>query len=203
MHRGPHTLWSVDIDELQTIASTFVLIGLAELGDKSLFVCLTLAARYRAGPVFAGAIVAFGLLNLMAVGAGGALGAVLPREAVGGLASLLFLGFGVHALWTASDEEPDDVETEAVSPFKATVGLLFMAELGDKTQLAVAGLASTAAPLAVWLGATAALIATSAVGIGAGRALRTRISARRLQQAGGVTFLVFGVWIGLSTALAA
>jgi Ca2+/H+ antiporter, TMEM165/GDT1 family len=185
--------------DLHSLLSTFALIGLAELGDKSLLVCLTLAARHRPGPVFAGAVVAFASLNLIAVSAGGTLGVLLPRQFVVAIAALLFVGFGAHALWTASDEE-EKVTASSGSPFRQTVVLLFIAEFGDKTQLAVAGLASTSAPLGVWLGATAALVGTSALGIAAGRLLHTRISPRRLQQAGGVIFLLFGVWMGISVA---
>ncbi len=105
------------------------------------------------------------------------------------------------ALWTASETDDEEVEAGGGRPFRETVGLLFIAELGDKTQLAVAGLASTAAPLSVWLGATAALVSTSAVGIGAGSALRARISGYRLQQIGGVLFLLFGIWMAVGIAI--
>ena len=68
--------------------------------------------------------------------------------------------------------------------------MLFLAEMGDKTQLAVAGLAATLSPFAVWVGATLALILTSALGIWLGVILLRRIPIHRLHQISGVFFLV-------------
>lgn len=52
---------------LSPLGSTFILIALAEIGDKSQLVCMTLAARHRGVPVVLGAALAFALLNLLAV----------------------------------------------------------------------------------------------------------------------------------------
>ena len=67
--------------------------------------------------------------------------------------------------------------------------MLFLAEMGDKTQLAVAGMASTLPSIPVWVGATLALSSTSALGVLAGRKLLTRIPLHRLHQISGVFFL--------------
>lgn len=67
--------------------------------------------------------------------------------------------------------------------------MLVLAEMGDKTQLAVAGMAGTLPAVPVWIGATLALITTSAVGIVVGRKFLRRIPLHRLRQIGGVFFL--------------
>ncbi|MFC2028270.1 TMEM165/GDT1 family protein, partial [Chloroflexota bacterium] len=54
-------------ESLATAGSSFGLIALAEIGDKSQLVCMTMAVRHRALPVLLGAIFAFSLLNLLAV----------------------------------------------------------------------------------------------------------------------------------------
>jgi putative Ca2+/H+ antiporter (TMEM165/GDT1 family) len=72
--------------------------------------------------------------------------------------------------------------------------MIFLAEMGDKTQLAVAGMASTLPVVAVWLGATLALSATSALGVIAGRKLLRRIPLHRLHQISGVFFLVLAAF---------
>ena len=56
-------------------------------------------------------------------------------------------------------------EKSGHSIFLVTFLLILVAEFGDKTQIAVAGLASSLSPLYVWLGATIALILVSALGV--------------------------------------
>ena len=63
---------------LSSAGTTFLLIALAEFGDKSQLVCMTLAARHRGLPVVLGAIAAFAVLNLLAVVFGAAIAAWLP-----------------------------------------------------------------------------------------------------------------------------
>ncbi len=60
---------------LGSAGTTFLLVGLAEFGDKSQLVCMTLAARHRGLPVLVGAIAAFAVLNLLAVLFGAAVAA--------------------------------------------------------------------------------------------------------------------------------
>jgi putative Ca2+/H+ antiporter (TMEM165/GDT1 family) len=74
---------------------------------------------------------------------------------------------------------------------------VFVAELGDKTQLATLGLASASAGgrLAVFLGSSAALVATSLIAVLAGAALSRYISPVWLERAGGVLMLGVGAWI--------
>ena len=67
--------------------------------------------------------------------------------------------------------------------------MIAVAEFGDKTQLAVVALSSTAAPLAVWLGSTAALAATSALGIVAGRTVLKKVPLVLLHKISGMLFL--------------
>jgi len=67
--------------------------------------------------------------------------------------------------------------------------LITVAEFGDKTQLAVIALSSTSLPLAVWLGSTAALITTSALGVWAGRTILQRVPITLLHRISGVIFI--------------
>ena len=78
--------------------------------------------------------------------------------------------------------------------FWSTFGLVFMAELGDKTQLTVlAQSAATNSPWTVFAAGAAALVAASAVGALAGSVLSRFVSPRMLNIAGGVLFIVLGV----------
>jgi Ca2+/H+ antiporter, TMEM165/GDT1 family len=174
--------------------STFTLVALAELGDKSQLVCMTLAMRHRHMPVLLGATAAFVLLNTLAVLFGTGLAALVPERLAAGIVAALFAGFGIHALRTPSAPAATQViEQSGYGIFLATALLIFFAEFGDKTQIAVAALAGTLAPVPVWAGATAALLVVSALGVWLGRTVLQRFPLVWLHRVGGGVFLVFAV----------
>lgn len=177
--------------------STFTLISLAEIGDKSQIVCMTLAARHRHWPVLLGASLAFFVLNTLAVVFGAGVAAWVPERLIAVIVALLFGGFGIHALRTQEDDRSEEVvERPGHSIFFTTLLLILVAEIGDKTQIAVAGLAGSMAPLPVWIGATTALIMVSALGIWAGRTVLQRLPLHWLHRMSGVIFLVFALVAG-------
>ncbi len=181
-----------------TTVTSFALIAGAEIGDKSQLVCMTLASRHRAMPVVLGAIAAFALLNTLAVVFGVAIANWLPDYIVASAVAILFAAFGIHSLRV---EEDDDTDTEIKeksghSIFFTTFLLITVAEFGDKTQLAVVALSSTALPLAVWLGSTTALASTSALGVWAGRTILQRVPLALLHRISGAIFLLLSVFAG-------
>lgn len=179
---------------LSSAGATFLLIALAEIGDKSQLVCMTLAARHRGLPVVLGAVAAFAFLNLLAVLFGAAIAAWLPEWIVTAAVAVLFAVFGVSAL---RFEEEDDDEEIAEKPghgiFATTFLMIFLAEFGDKTQIAVAGLGSTADATATWVGATLALACTSIIGVVAGRRWLNRLPLRWIHRISGVFFLLLAL----------
>jgi putative Ca2+/H+ antiporter (TMEM165/GDT1 family) len=75
-----------------------------------------------------------------------------------------------------------------------TFGTIFLAELGDKTQLGVFGLAgSSSSKLSVFLGASAALVASTAIAVLAGELVTRAIPAEWLQRGAGALFIVLGI----------
>lgn len=177
-----------------TTATSFALIAVAEIGDKSQLVCMTLASRHRPAPVMLGALAAFALLNTLAVVFGVAIANWLPPYVVGAIVAILFAVFGVHALRAKDDEGDDEVEEKSGRGiFFTTFVLLTVAEFGDKTQLAVVPLSSTHAAAGVWIGATVALAATSALGILAGRTILQKIPLVLLHRISGAFFLILAV----------
>jgi putative Ca2+/H+ antiporter (TMEM165/GDT1 family) len=172
-------------------ATSFSLIAAAEMGDKSQLVCMTLASRHKALPVILGAVAAFALLNTLAVVFGAAIANWLPEYAVAATVAFLFAVFGVQALRTpAEDDDAEVKEKSGHNIFFTTFLLITVAEFGDKTQLAVVALSSTALPLAVWMGATLALAFTSVLGIWAGRKLLQKVPLVLLHRISGTFFLV-------------
>lgn len=183
---------STPVVEWSTAATTtFGLIFLAEMGDKTQLVCMTLAARHRHWPVLLGSIAAFLVLNTLAVVFGAGLSQWVPEKILAGAVAVLFAVFGILALRAKEEDEDEAVQERAGHGIFITAFLmLFLAEMGDKTQLAVAGMASTLPLIPVWIGATLALSSTSALGVVAGRKLLRRIPLHRLHQISGIFFLI-------------
>lgn len=176
---------------LSSAGATYLLIVLAEFGDKSQLVCMTLAARHRGMPVVLGAIASFALLNLLAVLFGAAVAAWLPAWLVTAAVALLFAFFGINSLRFEEEDDDEGVdEKPGHGVFATTFLLIFLAEFGDKTQIAVAGMGSTAEAVAVWAGATAALATTSLLGVYAGRRLLNRLPLVWIHRVSGVFFLL-------------
>lgn len=174
--------------------ATFLLIALAEFGDKSQLVCMTLAARHRGLPVTLGAVAAFAILNLLAVLFGAAVAAWLPEWVVTLAVAALFAAFGISALRYSEDDDDEAIEEKpGHGVFATTFLLIFLAEFGDKTQIAVAGMGSTANTAAVWTGATLALACTSLLGVFAGRKLLHRLPLVWIHRVSGAFFLLLAV----------
>lgn len=172
--------------------STFALIALAEIGDKSQLVCMALAARHRHWPVLLGATTAFVILNALAVLFGASIAAWVPERLMAGIVAAMFAAFGFHALLNQDDGDSEDViEKPGHGVFFTTLLLILVAEFGDKTQIAVAGLAGSMASMPVWVGATVALVMVSALGVWAGRTVLQRLPLHWLHRAGGAVFLIF------------
>jgi len=169
----------------------FGLIFLAELGDKTQLTAMALATRYPWRKIFLGIVLAFAVLNLVAVTVGSVLFALVPLLWIHLAAAALFGGFGIAALRAPSEAAAAN-EVRVGRPFATAFLMILMAELGDKTQLATAGLAAQdGAPVEVFIGSSVALWSVSLLGIFLGRQLIKRLPLQRIQQAGGFLFLAF------------
>lgn len=129
------------------------------MGDKSQLVCMTLAARHRHWPVLVGATAGFLVLNTLAVVFGAGFSHWVPERILAGIVAILFAVFGILSLRAeAEDEDETIMERSGHGIFITAFLMIFLAEMGDKTQIAVAGMASTLPVIPVWIGATLALI---------------------------------------------
>jgi len=181
--------------DLSVVLSAFSLLFLAEMGDKSQLLAMTLAHRYRMGPVIAGTFAAFALLNLLAVFVGKALFEWIPQELMLLAAAGLFLYFGYRS-WRDADDGEDE-ESDGVPARNALVTsftMIFVAELGDKTQLAMIALvAGTGEIWSVFVGGTLALWAVSLIGILFGATVLRKIPRHWVHRAAALLFVAFGV----------
>lgn len=183
--------------ELSLFVSTFALIFVAELPDKTAFAALFLATCHDPFAVFLGAAAAFVIQNVVAV-ACGSLFSLLPSQWVHLTAGILFLVFAVM-MWRRQDsgtEKPDCAPKTAW--FSQSVGTAFMtifiAEWGDLTQLATAALvAKEQSPFTIFTAATLALWSVTAIGVIVGSQMKDRLQPQLLQRVAASAFAVVGI----------
>ncbi len=168
------------------------LVALAEMGDKTQLLVLALAARYRLRQVIAGVVIAALATMALAVAVGGMIQQVVPLRWIKLGAGLSFLGF---AVWTLRGEEGEEGKRKAYAGAILTVAVsFFVAELGDKTQLATAVLAAESPRWApVWLGATLGMLIGDGLGIAVGRFFGRKLPEKVIRGAAAVLFAVFGI----------
>jgi Ca2+/H+ antiporter, TMEM165/GDT1 family len=178
--------------------TVFTVIFLLELPDKTALAALLLATRHRPLPVFLGAAAAFVIQSAVAVLAGSLL-SLLPREPIRIGAGLLFILMA--ALLVRRNLRKDEADEERAveqeerrrrRPFVTAFSVVFLAEWGDLTQLATAALqARYQQAVVVFVSATLALWAVSAIAVMLGNRLGAWIPQRPLQfAAAGVMVLV-------------
>lgn len=177
---------------MRDLLLALVVVLLAEVGDKSQLIALALASRWRRPlPVLAGVAVAAALLQGVAVAGGAALGEALPRRAVGITAGVLLLVAAAFVLRADDDGDVGPVRSGR-SAFLAALGTLLLAELGDKTMIASAALATTASPWAVWVGGTIGFVAADALAVLVGARYVSRLPRRALRLSTAALFAALG-----------
>ena len=185
---------------LAALTASFLLIVLAEMGDKTQFLAMSFATRNNAVKVLFAVFLATVANFAVTVTAGQLLTSIVPLEVISLAASLSFIGFG---LWILKGQKPK-IEKEKVSRF-GLVGTVFaaffIAEFGDKTQLATISLAAQYRNgVSVLIGATLGMLAADGIGIAVGVVLGKHIPQRTIKWVSGTIFLVFGL-VGVYEAL--
>lgn len=182
---------------LDGLVLSFVVIFVAELGDKSQLMALTFATRYRFWIVLAGITTATAVVHLVSVGLGAVLGVALPTTAINVLAGLAFICFGLWTLRgdTLTEDDEERVRRSTRSAFWAIAGTFFLAELGDKTMLATITLATDNGWFGTWLGSTLGMVAADALAIGIGALLGARLPEKVIRYGAAALFFGFGAWL--------
>jgi putative Ca2+/H+ antiporter (TMEM165/GDT1 family) len=179
---------------MQILLTTTALVTLAEMGDKTQLLAFSLAARFqRPWAVMAGILVATLANHLLAAGAGAWVGAHVDprilRWAVGGS----FLVFALSMLVPDELDEPAR-ERSAWGPFATTALLFFLAEMGDKTQLATVALAARvgSVPLVV-AGTTTGMLLADGLAVAVGTRLPELLPMKWTRRIGALLFAILGV----------
>jgi len=109
-----------------------------------------------------------------------------------------------HDAQPAPSPAPSDTADQSpwATVFITTATTVFLAELGDKTQLAALLLsAQSGRPLVVFVGASLALISSSLVGVVLGRWLARLLAPELLERLAGILMVVLGLWLGRQAML--
>lgn len=172
------------------------IVTLAEMGDKTQLLSLALAARFRKPWAIVAGITAATVLNHALAGAAGAwvmhtVGPAIMRWVLG-------LSFIAMAAWMLIPDKLDDDDTPSHTRwgvFGTTAIAFFLAEMGDKTQIATVMLAAehSHAYWAVVTGTTLGMLLANAPVVWLGDKLLRRVPVRAVHVASAIIFLVLGI----------
>ncbi|MFA6216458.1 MAG: TMEM165/GDT1 family protein [Candidatus Omnitrophota bacterium] len=173
--------------------ASFLFVVLAEMGDKTQLLAMAFASRYSPGKVLLAVFLATLLNHALAVGVGHFLTTVIPLDIISFVAAFSFIIFG---LWTIRGDklEGEDKKESRFGPV-ITVGIaFFLAEMGDKTQLATISLAvEYQNMLYVLMGTTLGMVITDALGIAIGVVMRKHMPEKAIKWISAVIFILFGL----------
>ncbi|GAB1538756.1 TMEM165/GDT1 family protein [Scytonema sp. NUACC21] len=205
---------------LTAFTAGLLLITVSELGDKTFFIAVILSMKHSRRLVFIGVTAALAAMTILSVVVGQA-ASLLPKNFIHHAEIALFFAFGIKLLYDGYRMPASNCSTEeAVEEAKTAVEeadmqqpkqknylgvllqafvLTFMAEWGDRTQIATIALAAGNNPLGVTTGAILGHAICAAIAVIGGRMIAGRISEKTLTLIGGFLFLVFGVVAALES----
>lgn len=177
--------------------SSFTAVAIAEIGDKTQLLSLFLAARFRAkGAIVAGILVATLLNHAASAWLGVWLAQLIPSQWHNALLGGSFIAV---ALWLLIPDKDDSGETSVLrfGAFTASCLLFFLAEIGDKTQIATVILSASfaGAMLMVIVGTTLGMLAANVPVVYAGDWLLKRIPLHIARYTACAVFMLLGLYI--------
>ena len=179
------------------------LVALAEMGDKTQLLSLVLAARFRKPwPIVLGILVAT-LANHALAGAVGAwVTTVLGPQVLRWVLGVSFIAMAVWMLIPDKLDEDDTRTAPRLGVFGTTVLAFFLAEMGDKTQIATVMLAAQYnAYLWVVAGTTLGMMLANAPVVWLGERITRRVPIRAVHVVSALIFVVLGLWALVGPAL--
>ncbi|TAN39450.1 MAG: TMEM165/GDT1 family protein [Nitrospirae bacterium] len=173
--------------------ASLIFVVLAEMGDKTQLLAMAFACKFRWQTVMWAVFVATAANHLLAAAAGSYLTTLVPLATIKIAAAASFIIFG---LWTIRGDtlEGEDKKYH-YSPFWTVTMAFFMAEMGDKTQLATVALAvkyNTIIP--VWMGTTVGMVISNGFGIIVGNVMGRHIPERAIKWGAALLFIAFGIY---------
>jgi len=185
---------------MEAFIASFLFVVLAEMGDKTQLLAMAFATRYPAYKVLIAVFIATLVNHAIAVAVGHFLTVIIPLEIISLIASISFIVFG---LWTIrGDSLAGEADRKSrFGPIVTVAIAFFLAEMGDKTQLATISLAVEYRDMAyVLMGTTLGMVVADAIGIGVGVVMQKNIPERIIKWIAAAVFAVFG-FIGIYQVL--
>jgi putative Ca2+/H+ antiporter (TMEM165/GDT1 family) len=184
--------------DLSALALSTGVVALAEMGDKTQLLSLMLAARYpkQALAIIGGILLATIANHACAALLGHWLTTFMSPDLLKWILGLSFLGIG---LWLLVPDHIDDaagskVADRAFQVFMLTVGLFFLAEMGDKTQIATIALGAKYSDVfSVTVGTTLGMMLANAPAVWIGQKFTKRMPIRWVHAVAAVTFIAIGI----------
>ncbi len=180
---------------MESILNSFLLVAAAEMGDKTQLLAFVLASRFKKPwTVFAGIFVATIFNHILASSVGNIVAEMIPQNALKIILGIIFIGF---SLWILFPDKNDNSEKQPLfGVFLTTVIIFFLAEMGDKTQLATLALgAKFQQPLAVTIGSTLGMMVADGLAIVFSEKLTKIFPMKTIRIVSSFLFLIFGVAI--------
>jgi putative Ca2+/H+ antiporter (TMEM165/GDT1 family) len=172
------------------------MVAIAEIGDKTQLLSFMLAARFKGQPwtIVAGILAATLVNHACAAFIGDWVAAQVSPDTMRWVLGAVFLGFAVWALF------PDTLDADAKAPrygaFLTTLVMFFLAEMGDKTQLATVALGARYESLAmVTFGTTLGMMAANVPAVLIGDTLAERVPLSYVRFVAAALFALFGLLI--------
>lgn len=206
---------------LTAFAKSFIMILATELGDETFIIAAIMAMRHSRRVVYAGAISALVFMTVISTALGYVLPNLISREATHHAATVLYTIFGVRLLWIAWRSKPQESNQEEMEEVQQKLAdaeqsqreqhshvhavlagicsavfleaciLTFIAEWGDRSQIATITLAAVYNPVGVTVGAILGHCVCTGTAVLGGKLLAMRISQRTVALSGGTLFLAF------------
>ena len=172
-------------------------VAIGEIGDKTQLLSLVLAARFRAPwPILAGIVVATLVNHTIAAWVGDLVRAAVPADVLRWVLAASFFAVALWALKPDTLEEQRERAPGALGVFGVTAVAFFLAEMGDKTQIATVMLAAKFPALAqVIVGTTLGMVLANAPVVFAGKLAADRIPFKAIRVVAALIFAAIGVWV--------
>jgi putative Ca2+/H+ antiporter (TMEM165/GDT1 family) len=179
---------------MDALLSSIGIVALAEIGDKTQLLTLALATRYKKPwPIVSGILVATLLNHAIAGAVGASLARTISPDALRWILGLSFLAM---AVWMLVPDKLGDVgpSKKVGGVIATTTVLFFLAEIGDKTQIATVMLAARFDSLvAVVIGTTIGMLAANVPVAFFGEALTKRLPVRAVHIVTALMFAALGL----------
>jgi len=179
---------------MQELLQAFLLIFVAEMGDKTQILAMAFATKYPVRKVLMGSFLGAFLNHGLAVLLGSTLSTLIPVNTIQIIAGFAFVGFSLWTLKSDGDEEEEKERSVKLSPVFTVAMAFFIGELGDKTQLTAITLATDAVfPPAILCGTVLGMIVTGGIGIFIGKKLGDKIPELAIKLVASAIFMFFGI----------